>query len=109
MISPPEFSAGQHLIYRSAGDIENLSVHESGLLGGEVQDGGGHVLGPSRAARGDALYTLGDEVVEVHAEPGGGLAGHLRLYKAWGDGVHSNAVSAKFDGEGLGEALDARL
>src|SRR5215211_8300828 len=109
MISPPEFSAGQPLIYRSAGDIEHLSVHESGLLGGEVQDGRGHVLGPSRAAHGDALYALGDEVVEIHTEPGRGLTGHLRLDKARGYGVHRNAVAAQFDGERLGEALDPSL
>src|SRR5215217_39362 len=98
MISPPEFSAGQPLIYRSAGDIDHLSVHE-----------GGHVLGPSRAANGDALYALGDEVVEIHAEPGRRVAGHLRLHKAWGHSVHGDAVAAKLDGQRLGEALDPRL
>src|SRR5215204_7226658 len=60
---------GDCLIIRPAGDVEHLSAHERGLLGGEVQYGSGHVLGPSRAANGDALYPLGDEVVEVHAEP----------------------------------------
>src|ERR671910_1525649 len=102
-------AARKFLVPRPAGDVEHLAAHERGLLGGEVQDGGGHVLGPSRAADGDALYALGDEIVEVHAKPGRGLAGHLRLYKARGDGVHGYAVAPELDGEGLGEAMDAGL
>src|SRR5215208_954886 len=97
------------LISRPAGDVEHLPAHERGLLGGEVQDGGGHVLGPPRAADGDGLYALGDEVVEIHAQAGRGLAGHLRRCDARGDVVHGDPVAAELDGEGLGEALDARL
>src|SRR5215210_3604041 len=96
-------------VARPAGDVEYLPAHESGLLGGEVQDGGGHVLGPSRAACRDVLHALGDEVVEIHAEAGRGLAGHLRLYKTRGSGVHGDPVAAQLDGERLGEALDAGL
>src|SRR5919112_6784787 len=73
---------GNPSVSRPAVDVEHLAAHERGLLGGEVQDGGGHVLGPTGAADGDALYALGDEVVEIHAESGRGLTGHLRLYKA---------------------------
>src|SRR3712207_6559780 len=108
IVSPPgAISRTQRnpLIFRPPGDVEYLPAHERSLFGGEVQDGGGHVLGPSRAAHGDALYALGDEVVEIHAEPGRGLTGHLRLYKAWGDGVHGDPVAAKLDGQRLGEAL----
>src|SRR5215204_3113449 len=97
------------LVVRPSGDVEYLPAHESSLLGGEVQDGGGHVLGPSRAAHGDVLYALGDEVVEIHTEAGSGLAGHLRLYKAGGHGVHSDPVAAQLYGKRLGEALDAGL
>ena len=43
------------------------------------------------------------------ATSSGQPAGHLRLYKARGDGVHGDPVAAELDGEGLGEALDARL
>src|ERR671910_1541631 len=94
-------AARKFLVPRPAGDVEHLATHERGLLGGEVQDGGGHVLGPSGAAGGDGLYTLGDEVVEVHAEPGRGLARHFRLYKTGGDGVGGDAIAAELDGEGL--------
>src|SRR5215218_4128007 len=106
---PKNSALANPLISRPAGDVEHLAAHERGLLGGEVQDGGGHVLGPSSAADGDALYALGDEVVKVHPESGRGLAGHLRLYEAWGDGVHGDPVATKLYGEGLGEALDARF
>src|SRR5918994_2425924 len=97
------------LVPRPAGDVEHLPAHESGLLGGEVQDGGGHVLGPSRAAHGDVLYALGNEVVEIHTEAGRGLAGHLRLYKARGHDVRGDPVAAQLNGERLGETLDSGL
>src|SRR5918998_591787 len=67
------------------------------------------VLRPAAAAHGYALHHLLHELLEVQAETGGGLPGHLRLDEPGGDGVHRDAVAAELDGEGLGETLEARL
>src|SRR5918998_3369891 len=93
------------LVPGSAGHVQHLPAHEGGLLRGEVQDRGRHVLGPAAAAHGDVPDHLLDELLEVEAEPRGGLPGHLRLDKAGGDGVHRDAGAAELHRERLGEAL----
>src|SRR5215212_2133374 len=96
-------------IPRSTGDVEDLSAHERGLLGGQVQDRRRHVLRPAAAAHGYILHHLLYELLEIQTETGCGLPGHLRLDKPGGDGVHRDAVAAELDGEGLGEPLETRL
>ena len=51
----------------------------------------------------------GQEVLERHVHPLGGLLGHLGGDKAWSHGVRGYAELAQLDCQGLGEALDAGL
>src|SRR5215218_1588130 len=96
-------------VSRSTGDVQDLAAHERRLFGGEVQDRRRHVLRPAAAAHGYVLHHLLYELLEIQAETGRGLPGHLRLDKPGGYGVHRDAVAAELDSEGLGEALEARL
>src|SRR5919199_1927716 len=80
-----------------------LSVPRSA---GDVQDLRRDILGPAAAANRDVLDYFLDELLEVEAEPRGGLPGHLRLDKPRGGGFHRSAAGAELDREGLGEALE---
>src|SRR5215208_7851423 len=106
---PSAIRCSSRSVPRPAGHVEDLPAHERGLLRGEVQDRGRHVLGPAAAARRDLLYHLLHELLEVQAEAGGCLAGHLRLDKPWGHGVSRYAVAPELDRERLRETDHARF
>ena len=65
--------------------------------------------GSPDALHGDLGRGGGLEVLEAHADAGGGGGGHVGGDEAGGDGVGGDAELAELDGEGLGEALQTGL
>src|SRR6185503_5237021 len=91
----------------SAGDVDDLSGDERGLLSDEERHHRGDVLWLSGAVDRDLRGGRLLEVLERHAEPLGGGRGHVGLDETGGDRVDGDAELAQLDGQGLGEALQA--
>src|SRR4051794_14920425 len=96
-------------VLRSAGHVDHLAGDERGLVAGEERHHGGDVLGVADAAHGDLLRDGRLEVLEGDAHPRGGGCGHVRGDEARRDRVRGDPERPQLDGQGLREALQARL
>src|SRR5690606_6632357 len=96
-------------VHRSAGDVDDLSRHETRFGADQVGSGMGDVLRPADAAHGDGLRRPALELFEVQAEPPRRGPGHVTHDEARCDGVGGDAVLAELEGERLGEADQPRL
>ena len=88
----------------SAVDDELGAGYVGGLVGGEVDDPVGDLLGLADAAHGDlGEHVLSELLIIVHVGRHGGLDG------AGVDGVAADVVLGVVDGDGLGEDADGAL
>src|SRR6185312_4197578 len=100
--APTEASVDRSIHMLPAVDRERRARDEAALVGHQEQHPAGDLLGLAEAADGDA----GDDLLQHFLGHG---AHHLGVDIAGGDGVDGDALAGALLGQGLGEAVDARL